>query len=95
MVKKDHFLDMMRYGFPNMTICEERIRFFDNAVEACEGSQVIAVATEWDEFKEVDYKQCYKVMQKPSYIFDGRVLLDGEAMNEIGFQYLCIGKNKL
>jgi UDPglucose 6-dehydrogenase len=30
-------------------------------------------------------------MLKPAFVFDGRNLLDGKALEEIGFQYQAIG----
>ena len=36
--------------------------------------------TEWDEFKEIDYKSVYQSMMKPAILFDGRNLLDLEMM---------------
>ncbi|WP_034919524.1 UDP-glucose 6-dehydrogenase [Gillisia sp. CAL575] len=58
---------------------------------ACENSHAIAVLTEWDEFKSLDWKKIYENMLKPAFIFDGRKLLDQKRMKEIGFEYYAIG----
>ncbi len=58
---------------------------------AMEGAHAIAVLTEWDEFKSYDWQRIYKSMQKPAFIFDGRNVLDREALETIGFIYKGIG----
>ena len=63
-----------------------------SAYEACVGASAIAVITEWDEFKTLDYKKIYNSMQKPAFIFDGRNILDVAKLREIGFIVYAIGK---
>lgn len=60
--------------------------------EAADGSHAIAVMTEWDEFKTLDYEKIYKSMAKPAFIFDGRNILDHAKLREIGFEVHAIGK---
>ncbi|WP_034042338.1 UDP-glucose 6-dehydrogenase [Wocania ichthyoenteri] len=59
--------------------------------EACKESHAIAILTEWDEFKNYNWKQVYDNMQKPAFIFDGRGILDKKTLEEIGFTYYKIG----
>ncbi|WP_121967355.1 UDP-glucose 6-dehydrogenase [Myroides sp. N17-2] len=59
------------------------------ALEAAHG---IAILTEWDEFKEYDWQRIYDNMQKPAFIFDGRDILDHQALENIGFEVYTIGK---
>jgi UDPglucose 6-dehydrogenase len=56
-----------------------------------DGAHALAVLTEWDEFKTFDWQRIYKGMQKPAFIFDGRNILDREALETIGFVYKGIG----
>ena len=44
------------------------------------------VATEWKEFKEIDWETVYRDMKKPAFVFDGRLLLDADKLREIGFK---------
>ena len=62
-----------------------------NPYAALEGAHAIAVLTEWDEFQTYDWKRIYKNMQKPAFVFDGRNVLDHEALEKIGFVYKGIG----
>ncbi|KAJ8604691.1 hypothetical protein CTAYLR_006548 [Chrysophaeum taylorii] len=60
--------------------------------EAADGAHAIAVVTEWDEFKTLDYQKLYDSMSKPAFIFDGRNIIDAPKCREIGFQVYSIGK---
>ena len=62
--------------------------------EVCKGAHAIAILTEWDEFKNYDWQRIYQSMQKPAFVFDGRNLLDGAKLREIGFVFQAIGTGK-
>jgi UDPglucose 6-dehydrogenase len=62
------------------------------AYEACAGAHAIAIVTEWDEFKQLDYAKIYAGMPKPAFLFDGRNIVDLAAMRKIGFTAFGIGK---
>ena len=70
---------------------EKYISSYSNPYEACKNAHAIAVLTEWDEFKEYDWKKIYESMLKPAFVFDGRNILDGEMLKNIGFVYQSIG----
>lgn len=69
-----------------------RIKVEKDPYSACEGSDAIAVLTEWDQFKELDYAKIYGSMRKPAFLFDGRNILDLEQMRSIGFESHGIGR---
>ncbi|WP_340158456.1 nucleotide sugar dehydrogenase [uncultured Maribacter sp.] len=64
-----------------------------NAIEATQDAHAIAILTEWDEFKNYDWKTIYEQMLKPAFVFDGRRLLDTNNMESIGFNYYKIGQS--
>lgn len=74
------------------TEVEKFVSLSEDAISACQDAHAIALATEWDEFKELDFNKVYDVMTKPSFIFDGRNILDHAALREIGFTVFAIGK---
>lgn len=74
------------------TEVEKYVTICSDALSACENAHALAIATEWDEFKELCYKEVYATMTKPSFIFDGRNILDHDALREIGFTVYAIGK---
>jgi len=59
---------------------------------ALQGAHAVAVLTEWDEFKEYDWSKVKSQMKKPSFLFDGRKVLDKKHLKEIGFIYYSIGE---
>ncbi|MDM1398182.1 UDP-glucose 6-dehydrogenase [Myroides odoratimimus] len=61
---------------------------------ALEEAHGIAVLTEWDEFMTYDWQRIYDKMQKPAFIFDGRNILDRQALEAIGFEVYTIGKGQ-
>ncbi|KAJ3669810.1 hypothetical protein LUZ60_010134 [Juncus effusus] len=63
-----------------------------DAYEATKGAHAVCILTEWDEFKELDYKRIYDGMQKPAFMFDGRNMIDAAKLREIGFIVYSIGK---
>lgn len=70
---------------------KKRVKSYEGPYEACASAHAIAVLTEWDEFKEYDWKRIYDTMQKPAFVFDGRNLLDRKKLTDIGFVYKSIG----
>ena len=65
----------------------------EDAYQACAGAHAIAVLTEWDEFKELDWQKIYQQMAKPAFVFDGRAILNKANLEKIGFQVYRIGKH--
>lgn len=72
-----------------------RISFIEDPYEAIEGCHAIAVLTEWDIFRNLDYRKIFERMTRPSSIFDGRNILDHRQCFEIGFNVFPIGKPAL
>ena len=70
------------------------LKVSQNAYDACENAHAIAILTEWDEFKSLDWNKIYEKMNKPAFIFDGRNILERKKMEKIGFIYYGIGKPK-
>ncbi len=63
-----------------------------NPYDACKDAHAIAVITEWDEFKSLDWQQIYNNMLKPAFLFDGRNILNHNELKKIGFNVYAIGK---
>ncbi len=62
---------------------------------AAEGAHAIAVLTDWQQYRELDFERIFASMQKPAFVFDGRNLLDHRRLYEIGFNVYPIGKSPL
>jgi len=71
---------------------EPRLVVAKSAAEAAEGAHALAVLTEWDEFKTLDFPTIYAGMHKPAFVFDGRNILPRVELGKLGFQVFAIGK---
>ena len=63
----------------------------DNAYAVADGSDALIVATEWNEFKNLDLESIKSSMKQP-VIFDGRNIYDPEKMHLNGFTYHGMGR---
>ncbi|MEI6322181.1 MAG: UDP-glucose 6-dehydrogenase [bacterium] len=64
-----------------------------SALEACAGAHGVAVLTEWDEFKKLDFQKIFEGMLKPAFFFDGRNILPHQELKDLGFRVFAIGKS--
>ena len=69
---------------PGLQLCEK-------AEDVAEGVDCVIVATEWKEFRDLNWKQIQTRMISP-LLFDGRNLLDPKEMKSLGFVYTSIGR---
>jgi UDPglucose 6-dehydrogenase len=68
---------------PRLAIC-------DSALDAVAGADAVIVATEWPEFAGLDWRRVRAAVATP-LLFDGRRLLDPDAMRGLGFRYERVG----
>jgi UDPglucose 6-dehydrogenase len=71
------------------------VEFEDDPYEAAVGAHAIAVLTEWELYRTLDYGRIFEQMVKPAFVFDGRNILDHRALYDIGFNVWPIGKQPL
>ena len=71
------------------------VTFEEDPYKAAEGAHAIALLTEWDEYRDLDYQRIYESMAKPAFIFDGRNILDHQKLFDMGFHVFPIGKKAL
>jgi UDPglucose 6-dehydrogenase len=71
------------------------IMFEEDPYEAVVDAHALAILTEWDVYKTLDYQRIFDAMEKPAFLFDGRNILDHTALHKIGFEVYSIGKGRL
>ena len=64
---------------------------FNSAEEACKNADAVVIATEWKEFLSLDWESIYASMNKPAFVFDGRLIVDANKLRDIGFRVCVIG----
>lgn len=74
---------------------EGDISYCEDPYDAVKGAHAIALLTEWDSFRKLDFRRIYDLMEKPAFLFDGRNLLDHRKLYEIGFNVYPIGQKAL
>ncbi len=77
-------MDKARAILPDVTYVDDM-----NAV--AENCDALVVATEWDEFKQLDLERARKALTHP-IMFDGRNLFDAAEMEKLGWIYKSIGR---
>jgi UDPglucose 6-dehydrogenase len=73
----------------------QHLFYEENPYQAAKDSHAIALITEWDEFKTLDWTKIYASMKKPAFVFDGRNILNHQNLKQIGFEVSTIGKKIL
>ncbi|MEN8252932.1 MAG: UDP-glucose/GDP-mannose dehydrogenase family protein [Patescibacteria group bacterium] len=71
-----------------------KIKFVDDPYKVSEGTDNLAIFTEWNEFKQIDLKRVKKLM-RGKVIFDGRNIYDLDKMKELGFEYHSVGRKTI
>jgi UDPglucose 6-dehydrogenase len=76
----------------DLEVITKNLEFETDPYKAAENAHAIAILTEWDLYKKLDYEKIFETMTKPAFIFDGRNILDHQKLYEIGFNVYPIGK---
>ncbi|MCH2183755.1 MAG: UDP-glucose/GDP-mannose dehydrogenase family protein [Mariniblastus sp.] len=69
----------------------DRLEYAEQAMDALEGANALAINTEWDMFRHPDFEEMKSKLESPT-IFDGRNLYDPAHMRSLGFTYYSIGR---
>ncbi len=78
-----------------LAVYGDRVTFESDPYTAARGAHAIALVTEWNAFRTLDYRRIYAAMEKPAFVFDGRNCLDHAALHALGFNVLPIGQKPL
>lgn len=70
--------------FPNVT-------YHEDPYEALRGADAALVCTEWDVFRNLDWKRARTLMARP-LVIDGRNLYSPKEMRDLGFEYSSFGR---
>lgn len=70
------------------------VEMADSPYAAAEGADAVVLITEWNEFRHLDMRRI-KASMKDDVLLDGRNIWDPQAMQELGFHYLGVGRGPL
>ena len=78
--------------FPSPQSKPSPVRTPPNRATKFPEEHALAVLTEWDEFRSLDFAKIHTGMHKPAFVFDGRNILPRAALESLGFKVFAIGK---
>ena len=67
------------------------VRLCKDAYAAAKGADAVALLTEWNEFRELNFTRLKRVMRQP-VLLDGRNMYDPARMRALGFRYVGVGR---
>jgi UDPglucose 6-dehydrogenase len=79
----------------DLTGYKDLIEYIEDPYQAAARTHALAIITEWDIYRNLDYQKIYQSMEKPAFIFDGRNILNHQELYKIGFNVYPIGKPAL
>ena len=79
-------------AMPNTkVILKDMVTYCDSAYEAIGGADVLAILTDWEEFKSLELEKIKMLMTRPQ-IADFRNIIDYQKAKELGFEIKSIGR---
>ena len=72
----------------------KNVKLCENPYQVAEDADALVLATEWNEFKQLDFKKLKTTIKQP-VILDGRNLWDAETLKNLGFTYMGVGRGYL
>jgi len=78
-------------AMPNAAKVLHNVKLCNDPYEVAEGSDALILATEWNEFRNLDLLRIKQLMKQP-VIVDGRNLYEPRMMRELGFIYRGVGR---
>jgi UDPglucose 6-dehydrogenase len=78
-------------AMPNAKTMLENVTWCADAYETAEGADVLVLATEWNEFRALNFERIRKALKDP-VIVDLRNVYDPYRMASLGFKYTSVGR---
>ena len=75
----------------NAAVVLKKASLLNDPYHVAEGADALVLATEWNEFKQLDFKRIFQLMRTP-ILMDGRNQWDGDALRVLGFTYFGMGR---
>jgi UDPglucose 6-dehydrogenase len=84
-----------RYFNPESNYLFEKISYHNSAPEALQGSDMVFISTDWEEFRGLS-RTIEQAVQPPYLVMDGRRMIpDYQELVERGYGYLAVGSHYL
>ncbi len=70
------------------------VEYVNGPYDAIKDANALVIVTEWNEFRNLDKEKMKKLLKEPN-IIDGRNIYEPKEMKELGFNYICVGRNTI
>ncbi|MGC2418674.1 MAG: UDP binding domain-containing protein, partial [Candidatus Acidiferrales bacterium] len=70
-----------------------QIEYAESPYDAVKDAEALIIATEWDEFRKLDWDRVRDAMARP-FVLDGRNLFSPREMKTRGFEYRSFGRSE-
>jgi UDPglucose 6-dehydrogenase len=67
------------------------VQMCSNPLQVAENADLLAILTDWDEFRKLDWQQIKSRMRVP-IVADGRNMFNRQQLEQLGFTYLGVGR---
>ncbi len=88
----NYSLKQIRFKKSEIEIILKKIKIFNSIKSCIKNVSSIAICTEWDEFKEFDWKAAYKYVEPECIILDGRNIIDTKKIVGTNFRMYSLGR---
>lgn len=72
-----------------ISVCSE-VEYCSNAYDAVKAADAVVIATEWEEFRQLDWSRIAGMVER-KLILDGRNFLNSQDLARFGFHYVGVG----
>ena len=69
----------------------KRVHVFDDVERSIKKTNCIAILTEWEIFKKLNWDKISKIVDQPLFIADGRNIIDQKLLNNNNYKYISVG----
>jgi UDPglucose 6-dehydrogenase len=69
----------------------DRIRYAESNYDAIDGADALLIITEWKQYRVPDFQRMQELLRQP-LVLDGRNLYSPSRMQELGFDYISVGR---
>jgi UDPglucose 6-dehydrogenase len=73
------------------TVFGDRISYAESNYDAIEGADALIIITEWKQYRVPDFQRLRELLRQP-LVIDGRNLYSPSRMQELGFDYISVGR---
>ena len=78
-------------GIPNARELPDDVVYFEDPYAAMEEAEALAIVTEWDEFRALDFAKVQAKL-KGMVVVDLRNIYDREEIEMLGIKYVAVGR---